>query len=100
MSTLQDYHDLYLKSDVLLLSCIIDQYRKECYESYGLDQYRKECYESYGLDPAHYYTSPVLTWDAGLKFCKIRLELLQDEGMYNVYVHCSWYNRSERVFPP
>ena len=82
MSTLQDYHDLYLKSDVLLLSCIIDQYRKECYESYGLDQYRKECYESYGLDPTHYYTSPVLTWDAGLKFCKIRLELLQDEGMY------------------
>ena len=69
MSTLQDYHDLYLKSDVLLLSCIIDQYRKECYESYG-------------LDPTHYYTSPALTWDAGLKFCKVKLELLQDEGMY------------------
>lgn len=69
MKTLQDYHDLYLKSDVLLLSCIIDQYRKECYESYG-------------LDPTHYYTSPSLTWDAGLKFCKVKLELLQDEGMY------------------
>ena len=48
MSTLQDYHDLYLKSDVLLLSCIIDQYMTECYESYG-------------LDPTHYYTSPTLT---------------------------------------
>ena len=36
----------------------------------------------YGLDPTHYYTSPALTWDAGLKFCKVKLELLQDEGMY------------------
>ena len=67
MSTLQEYHDLYLKSDVLLLACIIDRYRKECYESYE-------------LDPTHYYTSPKLTWDAGLKFCKVKLELLQDHS--------------------
>ena len=38
--------------------------------------------KNYGLDPAHYYTSPGLSWDALLKHTKIKLELLTDYKMY------------------
>ena len=65
LQTLGDLCDLYCKSDVLLLSCIIDRYRDTCLSIYG-------------LDPVHYYTAPGLTWDAGLKYTKVELQLLQD----------------------
>ena len=48
--SLRDYHDLYLKSDVLLLSDVFENFRKTCLKHYK-------------LDPAHYYTSPGLAWD-------------------------------------
>ena len=71
LQTLGDLCDLYCKSDVLLLSCIIDRYRDTCLSIYG-------------LDPVHYYTAPGLTWDAGLKYTKVELQLLQDKDMYNL----------------
>ena len=40
--------------------------------------FRKMCLRQYGLDPAHYYTSPGLTWDALLKKTGVELELLTD----------------------
>ena len=52
--TLRDYHNLYLKSDVLLLADVFENFRKTCLKHYK-------------LDPAHYYTSPGLAWDACLK---------------------------------
>ena len=52
--SIRDYHDLYLKSDVLLLSDVFENFRKTCLKHYK-------------LDPAHYYTSPGLAWDACLK---------------------------------
>ena len=68
MMTLKDYHDLYLKSDVLLLSDVFENFRDVC-----LDNYR--------LDPMFYYTAPGLAWDACLKIAKVRLELLTDYDM-------------------
>ena len=65
MKTMRDYHDLYLKSDVLLLSDVFENFRDVC-----LDNYRP--------DPAFYYTAPGLAWDACLKITKVRLELLTD----------------------
>ena len=65
MKTMRDYHDLYLKSDVLLLSDVFENFRDVC-----LDNYR--------LDPMFYYTAPGLAWDACLKIAKVRLELLTD----------------------
>ncbi|XP_011858376.1 PREDICTED: uncharacterized protein LOC105555932 [Vollenhovia emeryi] len=36
---------------------------------------------SYDLDPAHYYTLPGYTWDAMLKYTRVRFELLTDVDM-------------------
>ena len=65
MQTMGDCHDLYLKTGVLLLA--------DVFENFG-----KKCLEYYGLDPAHYYTAPGLSWDAALKMTKVNLELLDD----------------------
>ena len=66
--TLRDYHNLYLKSDVLLLADVFENFRKTCLHHYK-------------LDPAHYYTSPGLAWDACLKTTGQNLELLSDYDM-------------------
>ena len=42
------------------------------------ETFRKKCLDVYKLDPAHYYTSPGLSWDALLKKTGIVLELLTD----------------------
>ncbi|XP_036140462.1 uncharacterized protein LOC118644854 [Monomorium pharaonis] len=68
VQTLGEYSDLYLKTDVLLLADIFENFRDKCLESYG-------------LDPAHYYTLPGYTWDAMLKYTKITFELLTDIDM-------------------
>lgn len=46
------------------------------------ENFRKVCMEKYGLDPAHYYTSPGLSWDALLKKTGVVLELLTDFNMF------------------
>ena len=69
LSSMGEYHDLYLKSDVLLLTDVFENFRKTC------QQY-------YELDPAHYFTSPGLSWDAMLKMTGIKLELMSDVDMF------------------
>jgi hypothetical protein len=67
---LRDYHDLYLKNDVMLLSDIFETFRKTAISNYG-------------LDPANgYYTLPNYAWDAMLKKTNVSLEQLTDVDMY------------------
>ena len=63
-----EYHDLYLKTDVILLANVFEAFRKVCLHNYG-------------LDPAYFYTAPGLAWKACLKKTGIRLELLLDLDM-------------------
>ena len=70
--TIRDYHNLYLKSDVLLLSDVFENFRKTCLKHYN-------------LDPAHYYTSPGLAWDACLKETGQELQLLHDYDMLMMF---------------
>ena len=70
--TLKEYHDLYLKSDVLLLADVFENFRKTCLKHYN-------------LDPCHYYTAPGLTWDACLKETNQNLELLKDYYMLMMF---------------
>ena len=51
LKNMGEYHDLYLKSDILLLADV-------------LENFRKTCLQYYKLDPRHYFTSPGLSWDA------------------------------------
>ena len=69
LSSMGEYHDLYLKSDILLLTDVFENFRKAC------QQY-------YELDPAHYFTTPGLSWDAMLKMTKTKLELMSDVDMF------------------
>ena len=62
------HHDLYLRTDVILLANVFKAFRKVCLDNYG-------------LDPAHFYTAPGLSWKACLKKTSIRLELLLDPDM-------------------
>ena len=63
--TMRDYHDLYLKLDVLLLADVFENFRNMATESYG-------------LDPLHYLTLPSFSWDACLRKTKVKLDLLDD----------------------
>ena len=67
--TLGDYHDLYVKTDVALLADVFENFRNLCQEQYG-------------LDPAHYCTSPGLSWDALLKKTGVELEFFTDIEMH------------------
>ena len=69
IKTMGEYHDLYLKSDVLLLADVFENYRKTCLQYYK-------------LDPCHYFTSPGLSWNAMLKMTNIKLELMTDVDMH------------------
>ena len=68
MKTMRDYHDLYLKTDTLLLADVFESFRDICLHHYK-------------LDPAWYFTAPGLAWDACLKMTQVELELLHDQDM-------------------
>ena len=58
-----DYHDHYLKKDVLLLADVFKKFIDTCLKLYRLDS----CY---------YFSSPGLSWDAMLKMTGMRLKKL------------------------
>ena len=68
IQNLGDYHDLYLRTDVVLLANVYEAFREMCLEHYK-------------LDPVNFYTSPGLAEKACLKQTGIRLKLLTDPDM-------------------
>ena len=71
MKNMGDYHDHYLKKDVLLLTCVFEKFIKTCSEFYG-------------LDPRHYISSAGVSWDAMLRNTGIELEKISD--IYKYYL--------------
>ena len=68
MKTMKDYHDLYLKCDVLLLVDVLN--------------FTNNSLKNFGLYPRHYLSSSSLSLDAMLKMTKTELELIPDPDMY------------------
>jgi hypothetical protein len=69
IANLGEYHDLYLKTDVMLLTDVFEGFR-----SLALKHYE--------LDPCRYITAPSLSWDALLKKTLVSLELISDPDVY------------------
>ena len=67
--SLQDYMELYVVLDVLLLGAVFETYR-------GLT------INHFGPDPCHYVSAPSLCMDAMLRMTGVKLEKLQDTDMY------------------
>jgi hypothetical protein len=65
VKTLRDYHDIYLKTDVLLLADVFQSFRSMAFETYK-------------LDVLHYRTLPSFSWDALLKLSQVELDLISD----------------------
>ena len=63
MKNMGDYHDHYLKKDVLLLADIFEKFFDTCLKFYE-------------LDPCKYFSSPRLSWDAMLKMTGVKLETI------------------------
>ena len=69
MKNMGDYHDHYLKKDVLLLADVFEKFIDTCLKFYG-------------LDPCHYFSSPGLSWDAMSKMNGVKLEKISDIDKY------------------
>ena len=79
-----EYDDLYLKSDVLLLADVFENFRKTCMQYYELDK-------------CHYFTSPGLSWDAMFKMTDIKLELIIEIEIFQFIekgMHCGVHCQS------
>ena len=62
-NTFEDFHNHYLKKDVLLLANVFEKFILICLKYYD-------------LDPCHYFSAPGLSWDAMLKMTGVTLEKL------------------------
>ena len=69
MKTMQNYHDHYLLSGVLLLADVFPNFRNSVYEQHF-------------LDPLHFITLPSLAWASALKYTGAELDLITDPDMY------------------
>ena len=64
-----DYHNHYLKNNVLLLTDVFEKFTDTCLKFYG-------------LDPSYYFSSPGSSWDVRLKMTGVKLGKIFDIDMY------------------
>ena len=69
MKNMGDYHDHYLKKDVLLLADVFEKFINTCLKYYE-------------LDPCHYFSAAGLSWNAMLKMTDVKLEEISDTDQY------------------
>ena len=74
IKSLGEYHDLYLMTDVYLLTD-------------GFENFRDMCLNYYGLDPAYYLTLPNYSWNAFLSLTGAKLQQIHKNEMYEMIEH-------------
>ncbi|CAG9824011.1 unnamed protein product [Phaedon cochleariae] len=96
LKSLGEYSDLYMRTDILLLADVMENFRASSLKTYG-------------LDPAWYYTMPGYTWDCMLKYTGCKLQIIKDIDMVmfveqairgGVSVCCNRTTRSVSVAAP
>ena len=94
MNAVGGYHDLYLKTGILLLTDVFEKFINTCLDFYG-------------LEPCHYFSNPRLCCDAILKMAEIELELISDIDMYlfikkgmkgSIYYIAKRYNKANNKY--
>ena len=66
---MKDYHDLYLKCNVLLLANVFENFLNDSLKS------NESCL-------SHYLIAPALSWNAMLNMTTVEFELISDGDMY------------------
>ena len=69
MNKIGDYHDIFLKTDILLLADAFEKFIHTCLEQYVVDFF-------------HYFSSPELSLDATAKMTGIERELISYIDIY------------------
>ena len=69
---MKDYHDLYLKCDVLLLADVFEKFRNNSLKNYGLCS-------------TNHLSAPGLNQDAMIKISKLKLEFIPEHDMYKLF---------------
>jgi len=69
---MQDFHNVYVKLDVVLLA--------DCMENF-----RRVGMQEYGIDPAHCWTLAGYTWQCCLKMTDLELQLITDPNIYLMF---------------
>ena len=67
--TFKDFHNHYLKKDVLFLADVFEKFISTCQKYYN-------------LDPCYHFSAPGLFWDALLKMTKVELEKISGADMH------------------
>ena len=67
--TFQDYMEIYLLADCLLLCDVFENFRSNCLQEYN-------------IDPCYYFSAPHFTFNAFLRHSSLTLELLSDINQY------------------
>jgi len=67
-----DFHDVYVKLDVVLLA--------DCMENF-----RHVDIQEYGIDPAHCWTLAGYAWQCCLKMTNLELQLITDPNIYLMF---------------
>jgi len=70
-NSFKDYMLAYLNLDILQLADIFEAFRNFVMIYYG-------------IDPAHYCSSPAVSWDAMLKMTGVKIELITDQEMFRM----------------
>jgi hypothetical protein len=72
-----EYHDLYLQTDVMLLTDVFETFINLCVQYYK-------------LDPSYYISLPSFGWDVMMRMTGIQFEQLTDIDKYIFFEKQKW----------